>query len=386
MFLRNNKIRILYYEPSSGFGGSTNALAQVINNLDRTKFEPLVIIKNYGPQVNKIKNAEILRLKHYNEPEKKSNLLYVFCFFKNILPEAIKIYFIVKKKKISLVHSNISIMSGIPAIIAAKLARIPCISHFRLTRKLLKREILFAKWLDKLIVLNNGALQLIGNSVNVDKMKIIYDGIESSEFKNIKPGIFRKEFNFDSTSLIGLVGRIVDGKGQREFILCAKEVLKLKPQVKFLIIGEAKGGNEGYYKEIRHLVTKEKLEESIFFTGWRKDIKNIIADLDILIQATTTFPEGFGLTIIEAMALRKPVIATNIPGPSDIVVDCETGYLVPPGDINAMTEKIVYLLENPFEAKKMGEKGSKRAEEHFNIKNTIDRLEDLYIELFKCKN
>lgn len=379
------KINILFYEPSSGFGGSTSALAKLVNNLDRSKFSPFVIIKNYGPQVAKIENTEIINLKHSLDTNKKSYFGFVLYFLKDVLPEAFKIYSIIKRKNISLVHSNISIMSGIPAIIAAKLAGVPCISHFRLTRKLLKREIFFLKWIGKLIVLNKSSLGLVRENISSNRVITIYDGIEINENSSIESNSFKKEFNLDSAPVVGLIGRIVEGKGQKEFILSAKEVLKFRPEVKFMIIGDAKGGNDEYYKRIKRLVKNENLENNIIFTGWRNDIESIIYDLNILVQATTTFPEGFGLTIIEAMALGKPVVATNIPGPAEIVVNGKTGLLARPGDINELSEKILYLLDHQKEAIMMGEEGKKRVKELFDIKQTVNQIQDLYSELLLVK-
>ena len=77
------------------------------------------------------------------------------------------------------------------------------------------------------------------------------------------------------------------------------------------------------------------------------------------------------------------ICASDIPGPSDIVVDGETGFLVSPGDIKALAEKMIYLLENPDVARKMGEKGRKRVKEHFDIRKTVKSIESIYESLLK---
>ena len=380
--LLNNKTRkILFYEPSSGFGGSANSLSNLVNNLNRQKFSPVVVIKNYGPQFEKINNAEIIKIRNYNYPIENSRLKFIGHFLKDVIPAAIKIYFITKMKKVSLIHINTNIMSGIPAIIASKIARIPCVCHIRETRRLIKRERFFAKWVDKLIILNKDAYNLYRGDVPESKLQIVYDGIDVNsyrvdEFKGLR---VRKEFNLDSQPLVGVVGRIVEGKGQKEFVLAAKVVIRVKPEVKFMIVGDAKGGKDGYYKEVEEIVKRENLERNIIFTGWRSDINNIVSSLDIFVF-TSISPEGLPNTILEAMALKKPVIATDVSGPRDIVIDGETGFLVPPGDIKAMAEKIIYLLDNPDVAKKMGEAGRKRAEKYFDIKNTIAKIEKIYEE------
>ncbi|MEW6169945.1 MAG: glycosyltransferase [Candidatus Omnitrophota bacterium] len=362
----NKELAILFYEPSSGFGGSAGMLANIMDYLTAEKFRSTIVIKNFGMQIEKIKKGEIIRLKNY-----KGILRIIY--------EVVDLVSIIRTKKISLVHINTNIITGIPAILAAKLTGKPCICHLRETRKLIKRERLFAKWIDKFIVLNNDAHEIYSKDIAADKINLIYDGINTCE--KVLKGNFRQEFNLNSNSLIGVIGRVIEGKGQKEFILAAKEVLKIRPSTKFVIVGEAKGGIDNYYNEVKELVKSERLDKNIIFTGWRNDVNSIIVDLDIIVQSTTTFPEGFGLTCIEAMTLEKPVIATKVPGPSDIVVDGKTGFLVPMGDIKAMAEKMIYLLDNPDVARKMGEAGKKRTEELFDIKKQVKKVEAIYEEL-----
>ena len=208
----------------------------------------------------------------------------------------------------------------------------------------------------------------------------MYDGIDLPDFSQNRPGMFRKEYDLGRSPVIGLVGRIVIGKGHEEFILASKEILKVRPDVKIVIVGDAKGGDGDYYEKIKKMIKKEKLEQKIIFTGWINDIGKVIADLDILIQATTTYPEGFGLTIVEAMALGKPVVATMVPGPSEIVVNNETGYLVRPEDVNAMANAILKLLNDPTLAAQMGKAGRRRVEELFDIRKNMKEVQSIYAE------
>jgi glycosyltransferase involved in cell wall biosynthesis len=371
---------ILYYEPSSGFGGSANALANLVNRLNNKKFNPVIAIKNYGFQIEKIKNSEKLKLTDYGEPERLSNFGFFISFISKVLPEAIKLYFMIKKKKISLVHVNTNIISGIPAIIASKVAGIPCICHIRQTRELIKREKIFAKWVYKFIVLNSTVYEMLKQTVPQEKINIIHDGVDLKEFIQIGTGALRKEFNLDSEPVIGIIGRIIKGKGHKEFILTAEEVLRIRPNVHFVIVGDAKGGSDRYYNDIIDLVSKEHLKNNVIFTGWRTDVKGILNDIDLVVQPYT-LPEGLPNILIEAMALGKPVVTTNIPGPSEIVADGQTGFLVPSKDPLALAEAILKLLDNPQLAKQMGEAGRKRVEQLFNIQDTVKKIQELYLQV-----
>lgn len=367
--------RILYYEPSSGFGGSSSALVHMIKRLNREIFTPIVVINNYGAQIEKLKNTEIIKIRGCTEQKQFLNSL------KNIAVGTIKLYLIIKKKRISLVHININVIAGIPAIIASKIAGVPCICHIRETRKLIKREKLFAKWVDIFILLNKPAYQVYKVDLPEKKMRVIYDGIDLDVLSSLEGGSLRNEYNLNSAPTVGVIGRIVEGKGQLEFVLAAKVALQTMPEIKFIIVGDSKSDDGCYFNRVKELVKAEQLSSNVIFAGWRNDIAGVIKDLDIVVLPSTTYPEGLPNAIIEAMVFKKPIIASDIPGPSDIVVNGETGFLVSPGDINAMAEKIIYLLNRKEVAQEMGRKGRIRAEELFNIKKQISKIENIYEEV-----
>lgn len=381
---------ILYFEPSSGYGGSGNSLFLLLAHLDRNKFRPIVVTFNNGPQFEKVKRLgiEVIKLQPKEIEPNCGKGIALYCKFGwdlllNVFPVMFKLRGTIKRHNVELVHINTNILSGIPAILAAKIAGIHCISHIRMTRELIIREKVLFRWIDKVIILNRQALKMYQSCLDEDKLVLIYDGIDTLEFVENNESSIRKEFKLgEDVPIVGLVGRVVEGKGHKEFILAARQVLNTVPEAKFVIVGDNQGGDNSskYFAEVKDLVSSEKLDKDILFTGWRDDIMNVIGGLDILVQASTTFPEGFGLTIVEAMALNKPVVATNIPGPSEIVVDGETGFLVPPGDAAALAEAILKLLNNPGLVWKMGEAGRKRVEQYFDIRKTAREVEKIYEE------
>lgn len=367
---------ILYYEPSSGFGGSSNALANLVNSLDRSRFTPFVAVKNYGSQLTNITNAKMFKLKNYTEEKHCSKFQFIYLLLFNIFPEIVHLLIVLIINKIDIVHINTNIISGIPAIIAAKLSNKNCIVHIRQTRTPIKRELVFLRNIKKIIFINNFASSLFPKQFN-NKYKIIHDGISLETFTH---NTCREKEN--KSIAVGLIGRIVEGKGHENFILAAKRIIDNGFDVSFKIIGEAKGESDEYYLRIKKLLENLNLENKIILAGWSSNIIEQYNNLDILVQPAT-FPEGFGLTIVEAMALKKPVIATNIGGPLDIIEDNITGFLIDPNNVEALSEKITFLIENPDIARKMGEEGRKRVEEHFDIKDTVKRIEEVYEEVLE---
>ena len=112
------------------------------------------------------------------------------------------------------------------------------------------------------------------------------------------------------------------------------------------------------------------------FWGRRKDVEKIVNSLSIGVLAT--FTEGISNSIMEYMVMAKPVVATACSGSSELVLDGETGFLVPPGDPAALADRITYLLDHPDEARRMGQAGKKHIEEHFSLKTMVDKTVEIY--------
>ena len=180
--------------------------------------------------------------------------------------------------------------------------------------------------------------------------------------------------------LFGIFGRIIDWKGIKEFIIASCEVFRKYPEAKAFIIGGISDGNESYLTEIKELVGRLGMSKNIIFTGYRADIPAMMKLMDVVVLASIT-PEPFGMVVIEAMAMGKPVIATKAGGPLDSVVDGKTGFLVPIKDTEQMANAIVKLLENPELAGKMGRNGRKRAEEIFCKERYANQVEEIYASL-----
>lgn len=213
------KKRILFVETGSGFGGSANVLYNMLAKFDKSRIEPFLVYSRRGTFVEKIKN---LNVKSFEMPYKniESRIIETaraFLWFRRIIIQ----------NQINIVHINTNVISGLPAIIAAKFTGVFCVCHIRQTRKFIRRERLFSNWVDKFIVLNKDALVLHEQYIPKKKLFLIYDGIDLNEFSPTQSSNLEidKEFNFGSDFIVGLVGRIVQGKGQKEFILSAKNVL-----------------------------------------------------------------------------------------------------------------------------------------------------------------
>jgi glycosyltransferase involved in cell wall biosynthesis len=147
-------------------------------------------------------------------------------------------------------------------------------------------------------------------------------------------------------------------------------------------VGEASFGEEGYAKSVRDLAVRLHLEETVVFTGFRPDVPEVMASFDIF--AFPSLAEAFGMALIEAMAMQKPVIASSSDGVLDIVQQGVSGVLVPPRNPLALSLAITSLVDNPDLRTRLGQAARERVVEHFDQGRQIDALESVYASLLKA--
>jgi glycosyltransferase involved in cell wall biosynthesis len=207
-------------------------------------------------------------------------------------------------------------------------------------------------------------------------------GLELEKFLDCEKyrGEFRREFGFQAgTILIGIVARLVPIKGHIYFLEAAKKVLEKEPGARFLIIGDGE-----LRKELEDYALKLGIADRVFWTGFRSDLPRIYADLDIAVLSSLN--EGLPVAVIEAMASAKPVVAADVGGVGELVLNGETGIIVPPRDSDALAGGIVDILSNSDKIKEMGRKARERAYPKYSIKRLIGDIENLYDQLIKEKN
>jgi len=210
------------------------------------------------------------------------------------------------------------------------------------------------------------------------KVKIIYNGIDAENFTNclVKKEEKLKELGVnDYDKIVTTVGRVNEQKGHKFFVKAAELVLRKFPYTQFLIVGDTQLDKDLYNKLIK-IIRNKNLESKIIFTGIRQDIPEILAVSDVFVLPSIY--EGFALVTIEAAMAGLPIVGTDVGSIRQIVIDGENGLIVPPKDINALANGIIYILSGEDRAKKMGLKGNKIAKK-FTIEKTVSEYEKLYL-------
>lgn len=374
------KRKIMFVIENSFFGGGERAFAQIINGLNKEKFEVFVACLPEGIFVEKIKDgAEIIPLNFRN----RFNLMNISQLAR-----------IVKEKKISIIHSQGARADFFARLAAHRVGTVAIVSTVQMPVEgfdvnFLKKAIYVIldrfseKFVDKFIVVSEVLRKRLieKHRIPPEKVSLIYNGVELEEYNDkwVSGERIREQFKIEKgIPLIGTVGRLVWQKGLPYFIQAVKIItqppITNHPLPVFLIVGE------GELKENLELRIKNlELSDRIIFTGFRKDVKEILSALDILVLSSLR--EGFPMITLEAMAMGKPVVATDIEGIKEQVVNGETGILVPPKNPKALAEAIIKLAKSKELREKMGSAGRKLVEEKFNIKKIVKQYEQLYPSL-----
>ncbi|KHE93350.1 MAG: glycosyltransferase family 4 protein [Candidatus Scalindua rubra] len=369
------KFNILYLHNESIMGGAEIGLLNLVKRLDKNFFVPHFACSREGHFVDELRKLEILPDFVQFPSIRRPNPVRIYNTIRNLID-------IIKNKQIDLIHSN-QPRSNLFGAIAAKIKNLPIVWHERcLERGVFDSDNIFSFLPDR-IICNSSAVRNRFTKDKIDaKIKIIINGVDLSEFNpELNGSVIRKEFNIDENELvIGTIGRIDPEKGYECFLESARVILQDVRNVRFLIVGGAFNESSlAFEKSLNEMPVEKGIDKKTIFTGFRKDIPQLLASMDVVV-----LPSGIDAcsrVLFEAMAMQKPVVATNAGGTPEIVQDGITGLLVKPRDSSDMAESIMKLLQNKPLSEQYGKAGRKRVEEMFTIERNIKETENVYLEL-----
>ncbi len=389
------KANLLFIHSSSDLYGSDRCLLNLVSCLDRNRFEAHVILPDFGPLHLELKNLGI-EPKVVNVGVLRRKFLHpvrVFGYLTSLFFGSLHLFLYIKRNRISLVHTNTSAILG--GGIAAKLSGIPHVWHLR---EILKRPRWLSRLLSTYVFLLSDQLIAVSEAVRdhclkesfykrPEKIDVIYDGIDTERFSPEVSGTpFRREMGISGDQiLVGMVGRVNRRKGHDQFLEAAGEVIRENLAARFIMVGDAYRGEEFLVQALEDQLKSNPLHGKIFLTGFRKDIERVHSGFDILVHPSP-WPESFGLVVAEAMASGKPVIATNLGGINELMIDGETGVLVHPLDRSRLAEAIKKLVNDRELRETMGRAGRKRIIEGFSMadfKKKMDRVWSSFCDEWK---
>lgn len=372
-------IRILHFTTDSKISGTEKLLIGIAKNYDRQKFKMYFCTLKKRGQLHQ----ELENLGQDTFSLDCANIYSVFT-------AAIKLNKILKDHKIDILHTHLyhaSIIGqivakfkrGVISVMTRHYSDLLYIYGNRIQRFLDRRTLALSR---HIIAISNCVSNVLVNQDRVcpKKITVIYNGIDTDEFNLLREDEvlrFRRELGIsDDKKIIGSVGSLHPRKGHIYFLKAAKLVCQKRSDVVFLLVGE------GYLE--RQLVNMRGnlgLEDKFFFLGYRNDTAKIMLALDIYVHPSVE--EGFGISIIEAMALGKPVIATNVGGIPEIIQDRNSGLLVSSKDHVALSNAIEYLLDRPELCGIIGNNAKIVVREKFDLKSMVRDYEKLYDDILK---
>lgn len=310
-----------------------------------------------------------------------------------------RLYRLMRRERFDIVHVHTPVAAALGRI-AAKLARVPIVVY---TAHGFYFHELMSRWKQRLIISVERALGqwctdlLLTQSVEdadtavrekiAAKERVVWigNGVDPQRFVRMPSEALRARLGFTPKNrVIGFVGRLVREKGVVELFEAMARVATQFPEARLLVVGDTLKSDRDTQTiaRLNRIITSERLDDVVRFTGFRDDIPDLLAIMDVFVLPSHR--EGMPRTILEAMAAGKPVVATNIRGCREEVVDEVTGLLVPVCDPEALAEAILRLLRDEELARRIGEAGRKRVQEEFDEADVLRRQVDAYQKLLAC--
>lgn len=367
----SNRIIILYLITELSTGGTQSALLRLLQGLDRDRFSPVVacLYNGDGDVAQEIRALGIdvfdARMRH-----------------KTALPALLRLYRHIRRIRPAILHTSL-FHANLPGRILGRLAGVPVVICSERTMAMESEwRYRLNRWtiglVDRVTVVSINVRDFCVAHVGLpaDKLVAIYNGVELPEESRSARQEARAELGLPLDGfVVGAVSRLDPIKGI-DFLI---KTLARVNDVILVVVGD---GPE--LRALEMLAGDLGVAERICWAGYRRDVPRLLPAFDILVQSSLY--EGLPNTVLEAMAAGLPVIATNVGGTSEAVVDGLTGVLVPPRDSSALAEAMVMLLSDQNLRHGMGKAGRERVVSHFAVRHMIEQTEQLYEQLLSDRN
>jgi L-malate glycosyltransferase len=285
---------------------------------------------------------------------------------------------ILKQLKPDIVHAHDPhgvAMAGLALSMSTQLAKPPLVAARRVDFHL--RGSSLSRWkyrqVDCFLCASEAIRQmLIGDGVPAARAVTVHEGIDLERVEAAPPANLHAELWLPHHApIVGNVAALVPHKGQRHLIEAARLVLPQVPDARFVIAGEGE-----LRPALERQIKDHHLEKHVLLAGFRPDVLSLHKAFDIFVMSSVT--EGLGTSLLDAMAAGKSVVATTAGGIPEVVVDGETGFLVPPRDHDAMAGAIVTLLKDDALRHRMGEAGRARVRAIFSAERMVQETLRVY--------
>jgi glycosyltransferase involved in cell wall biosynthesis len=296
---------------------------------------------------------------------------------------------IIRKHDINLVHSH-DYKSDLFAYLVVrwmlpKSVRLISTAHawvlLGLKGELYRRiDLAVMRYFDHLLAVSKATkAEMVQGGVPADRITVLHNAIDIDEWSPARgDSSFRDELRLNGAfPVIGYVGRITPEKDLVTWLRAAAAVARRFPQARFVLVGDGKGGETQAQLEL--LASDLGLREQVIFPGYRSKLQPVYGAFDIFMLASRR--EGLPNCILEAMAMGAPIVTTDVAGAKELVEDQATGFVLPQGDVEGLSQSLLRLVEDTALRKTMGQAARRRIEERFSFRRRLSAIEDIYERL-----
>lgn len=370
----NERMTLLFPITDLPRDGAQRQLLELVKGLDKKRFRPVVLtFRSGGSMEAEFKAIPRVRLISLERKE-KSDFLYVF-----------KVLRLLRRLEVDVVQPFLTpatfyglipaLLSHTPVKIVTERSGIGLRNAPLGYRLYLRAEDFLTRYAD-IVVANSeaGREYLIKRGIAPERVKVIYNGLNVTRLNSNGKDVerIRQALGLPTGGqVVGIMARLFPVKRHDIFLQAAALVNQAIPETRFAIVGD------GPWRDyLEALSQKLGLESKVAFLGEQREVGPYLAAFDV--AALTSETEGCSNSVLEAMAVGKPVVATDVGGNRELIDNGETGFLVPFGDPKALSEAIIRLLRDPVLARMIGERAKERTIHRFSLENMVNQYESLY--------
>lgn len=294
---------------------------------------------------------------------------------------------LMRDENVDLVHSNTGVVIG--GALAARRCGLPHVWHFREVFSEFGKawrwyEPFVARYSTRIVCISEAVRSQFKSDSARGKTRIVYDGVTMAAVSEVE--VAARSGSNEAPFRIICPGRINPPfKGQDVLVEATRRLLDRGIPVETSLVGDVFPGREYLKERLQQRIALLGLEDQVKITGFQEDIVSWIDGSDLVV-VPSRHAEPFGIVILEAFARGKPVIGSRNGGIPEIIQDGENGLLVPPGDVDALTEAIVSLYRDPELRHRLALSGRHTFEERFSPKGTVESLDKIYKEILTENN
>jgi glycosyltransferase involved in cell wall biosynthesis len=358
-------ITILHTESSLGWGGQERRTLRELLGLSREAFRPLLACQpesRIGEEARK-RDLPVTPVKMRG----------------NFDPLAVgRLWGLIHRHSVDIVHTHSSADSWMASTAARLSPRRPKVVRTRHLNAAFNVRQVYTLMADRVVTVGGATREYMirEKGIPADRVITIPTGVDLTIFDPERvPGNLREELGIPACApVFGTVSVFRRLKGHQFLLEATGEVLRAIPDARLLLAGE--GPQE---KNIRERIEELGIKNAVFFAGFRDDIPKVLNTIDVFVFPS--LQEALGTAILEALAMRKAVVASRVGGIPEIVEEGKTGFLVDPEKPAAIAEKVILLLKNPDLRRDLGDRGRRFVEARYDNRLMVRRLEALYQEL-----